>query len=214
VWIILDLLTEILTDFTTGLLLLQSQQPGHELGSSAALYAANDGEAVYEAHCKACHMIKPMMDKQKMMQMSQAERMSMKEKMMKMMKAPPMSKVSAKLKHDFGNDKAKIVAFVKDYIVNPSADKAHCMPMALKRFGTMPPIGKGMKAEDIDTVANWLVENFNEKWDENAMNMMCQSKHQSKGKGMMKCGMGKCGGMMKKPDATMKCGQGKCGGGN
>jgi len=91
------------------------------LGSSAALYAANDGEAVYEAHCKACHMLKPRMDKQKMMQMSQAERMSMKEKMMKMMKAPPMSKVSAKLKHDFGNDKAKIVAFVKDYIVNPSA---------------------------------------------------------------------------------------------
>jgi len=27
------------------------------LGSSAALYAANDGEAVYEAHCKACHML-------------------------------------------------------------------------------------------------------------------------------------------------------------
>jgi len=184
------------------------------LFSTLTLSAASNGNAVYEANCKACHMLKPMMDKKKMMQMSKEDRMSMKEKMMKSMKAPPMSKVSAKLKHDFGNDKAKIVAFVKEYIVNPSADKAHCMPMALKRFGVMPAIGKSLSAEDLDTIANWVVDNFDEKWDEKAMNMMCNSgkgKGMGMGKGMMKCG----GGMMApKPKAGggMKCAAGKCGG--
>jgi len=154
---------------------------------------AQTGAEIFNTKCAVCHQLKPMMDKQKMMQMSKEERMRMKEKMMKNMKAPPMSKVSAKIKFDLKDDKAAFVAFVKDYIVNPSADKAHCMPMALKMFGTMPAIGKGMKAEEIDTITNWLHDNFSDKWDMHD-------------KGM------KCGNSMKKPDSKMKCGQGKCGG--
>jgi len=200
---------------------------------------AQTGTEIYEANCAACHKMKPMMDKQKMMQMSKEERMSMKEKMMKTMKAPPMSKVSAKIKFDLKDDKTAFVAFVKDYIVNPSADKSHCMPMALKHFGVMPAIGKGMKAEEVDAVANWLHDNFSEKWDANDKGMMCKMKGKD-AKGM-KCGQGKCGGMDKteKPAASkcgadhkeksagkcagdkaqkketpksMKCGEGKCGG--
>jgi hypothetical protein len=199
---------------------------------------AQTGTEIYKAKCAICHKMKPMMDKQKMMQMSKEERMSMKEKMMKTMKAPPMSKVSAKIKFDLKDDKTAFVAFVKDYIVNPSAEKSHCMPMALKMFGTMPAIGKGMKAEEVDTVANWLHDNFTEKWDMNDKGMMCKMKGKD-AKGM-KCGQGKCGGMEKpkKPEASkcgashqeksagkcagdkaekkaapksMKCGQGKCG---
>ena len=200
---------------------------------------AQTGTEIYEAKCAMCHKMQPMMDKQKMMQMSKEERMSMKEKMMKTMKAPPMSKVSAKIKFDLKDDKAAFVAFVKDYIVNPSADKSHCMPMALKHFGVMPAIGKAMSAEDIDAVANWLHDNFSQKWDMNDKGMMC--KMDGKNAKDMKCGQGKCGGMDKpaKPAAekcgadhkeksvgkcsadktaekeapkSMKCGQGKCGG--
>jgi len=197
---------------------------------------AQTGTEIYEAKCAVCHKMKPMMDKQKMMQMSKEERMSMKKKMMKTMKAPPMSKVSAKIKFDLKDDKTDFVAFVKDYIVNPSPEKSHCMPMALKMFGTMPAIGKGMTAQDIDTVANWLHDNFTEKWDMNDKGMMCKMKDKG-----MKCGQGKCGGMDKPKKAeaskygashqeknagkcagdkgekkaepkSMKCGQGKCGG--
>ena len=75
-----------------------------------------------------------------------------------------MAKVSAKLKHDFGNDKDKIVAFIEDYIVHPSAEKARCMPMALKRFGVMPPIGQSLSLEERRAVAKWIVENFHGKW--------------------------------------------------
>jgi len=198
---------------------------------------AQSGAKVYEAKCALCHQMKPMMDKEKMMAMTPQERMSMKEKMMKTMKAPPMSKVSAKVKFELKDDKAAFVAFVKDYIVNPSAEKSHCMPMALKKFGVMPAIGKSMKAEEIDAVANWLHDNFTNKWNPDDMGMMCKVK----GKGM-KCGEGKCGGKMKtqiskvskcgashqkesagkcgngviseptSEEKTMKCGQGKCGG--
>ncbi len=196
--------------------------------STLSLNAANDGMKVYETHCKACHMLQPKMDKEKMKSMSMEERMAMKQKMMKMMKAPPMSKISAKLKYDFKGDKAQIVTFIKDYIVNPDAAKSKCMPMALKKFGVMPPIGKGMKAEDIDAVANWIVDNFNEIWDPKAMNMMCStSMGKQKSAAMHKCGAaqvkangGKCGSGMetkkivspKVEKQTMKCAAGKCGG--
>jgi len=197
---------------------------------------AQTGTAIYEAKCALCHQMKPMMDKEKMMAMTPQERMSMKEKMMKTMKAPPMSKVSAKVKFELKDDKAAFVAFVKDYIVNPSAEKSHCMPMALKKFGVMPAIGKSMKAEEIDAVANWLHDNFTNKWNPDDIGMMCKAEGHS-----MKCGEGKCGGKMKsqtpktskcgadhqkeragkcagdkveKKEApkAMKCGQGKCGG--
>ena len=138
---------------------------------------AQTGTEVFESKCVACHTIKPMMDKQKMMQMSKEERMSMKAKMMETMKAPHMSKVSAKIKFELKDDKTAFVAFVKDYIVNPSAEKSHCMPMALKMFGVMPAIGKGMTAEEIDTVANWLYDNFTEKWNPKDMGMMCKAKN-------------------------------------
>jgi len=174
---------------------------------------AQTGAKIYEAKCAVCHKMKPMMDKQKMMQMSEKERMSMKEKMMKMMKAPPMSKISAKIKFDLKDNKTEFVAFVKDYIVNPSAKKSHCMPMALKMFGTMPAIGKAMTAKEVNTVSNWLYDNFNEKWDMNDKGMLCKMKGKdTKG---MKCGQGKCGGAKAKKKVapkSMKCGQGKCGG--
>jgi len=178
------------------------------------LSAAQSGEEIYKAKCSTCHMQKPMMDKAKMMQMSKEERMSMRDKMMKDMKAPPLGKVSAKLKHDFAGDKAKFTAFVKEYIKNPSADKSRCMPMAVKRFGVMPAIGADMSDADLDTIANWLYDNFDQKWDAAAMKGM-QGK-----KGMM-CGSGKCGQGMgngkKKMKAQgigqgMKCASGKCGG--
>ena len=183
------------------------------LCATTTLSAQSSGMEIYETNCKGCHILQPMMDKEKMMQMRMQERMAMKEKMMKNMKAPPMSKVSAKLKYDFKEDQQQVVAFIKDYIVNPSAEKAHCMPMALKRFGVMPAIGKSLSAEDLDTIARWVVDNFDEKWDEKAMHAECDS---GKNHGM-KCGQGKCGaGMMQKSpkqvNTGMKCAAGKCGG--
>ena len=131
---------------------------------AAGLSAAQNGQQVYEKYCQSCHMLQPPMDRQKMMQMPMHERRMHMREMMKKMKAPPMAKVSAKLKHDFGNDRTKIVNFIEDYITHPGAEKARCMPRALKRFGVMPPVGQSLTPAERHAVAEWIVDNFHETW--------------------------------------------------
>lgn len=79
--------------------------------------------------------------------------------------APPMAEVSARVKKFYPSEK-EFVAFVKDYITNPSKDKGVCLPMAFKVFGTMPPIGKGLSEEEKEAVAKWLYHRFNISWEE------------------------------------------------
>ena len=181
---------------------------------SAGLYASS-GEAIYKAKCAMCHKMQGMMSKEQMQTMrtkmqnaTKEERMAMRQMMMQKMKksgmkAPPMPMVSMRLKKMLKNDKEKFIAFVVDYIQNPSQEKGFCMPMAYKRFGTMPPIGKALTQEQRLTVATWLYDNFKGSWDNSAEGKMCDMKNQG-----MKCGGGKCGKAEKK---SMKCGSGKCG---
>ena len=131
----------------------------------------------------------------KMQSATKEEKMAMREKMaMKMkksgMRAPAMPMVSARLKSNL-KTREEFIAFVEDYIANPSKEKGFCMP----------PIGKGMSKEDRAVVAAWLYDNYKDAG-------MCGMK--GKGKGM-KCGAGKCGGAKKKEAKGMKCGAGKCG---
>lgn len=180
------------------------------LGMSS-LFAATGAE-VYKAKCQMCHAPKGMMDKAQMQTMrakmqsaSKAEKMAMREKMATKMKksgmrAPAMPMVSARLKSQL-KTRAEFIAFVKDYIQNPRKEKSLCMPMALKKFGKMPPIGKGMSKADRATVAAWLYDNYKDTG-------MCRMKGKAKG---MKCGAGKCGGAKKTEVKAMKCGVGKCG---
>ena len=160
---------------------------------------ADSGEDVYKAKCASCHAMKGMMDKtqmqamrQKMQNASQEEKMAMRQKMMQKMaksdmKAPPMSMVSKRLKMMLTTRK-DFIAFVEDYIQNPSQKKGFCMPMAYKRFGTMPPIGKQLTKEERVAVASWLYDNFKGLWGKSMGGKMCEMRNKS-----MKCGSGKCG---------------------
>ena len=181
---------------------------------SVWLYASS-GEALYKAKCAMCHKMKALMSQEEMQTMrskmqhaTKEERMAMREMMMQKMKksgmrAPAMPMVSMRLKMMLGHDKEKFVAFVDDYIQNPSREKGFCMPMAYKRFGVMPPIGKSMTQEQRREVAVWLYENFKGEWKTSAQGKMCDLKNKG-----MKCGAGKCGKSEKK---AMRCGNGKCG---
>ncbi len=153
------------------------------------------GEEVYKSRCMACHKIIDLQaQKQKMMALSPQERQKAKKEFMKKMMAPPMNKVSARIKH-FYPEKEGFVAFVKDYIVNPAKDKALCQQPALQRFGVMPPIGKSLSKEQINAVAVWMYDNFDEKW-KNAKSCAADGgKKGGKKKPAMKCGTGKCGAM-------------------
>ena len=104
---------------------------------SSSLFAIS-GESVYTKHCAVCHkMQKPKTN----------------------LLAPPMPSVSKRLQRDI-KSKKEIVAFVKDYIQNPSREKGHCSEKAFKRLGTMPPIGKSLTQEELDVISLWLYENF------------------------------------------------------
>jgi len=105
------------------------------------------GESIFNAKCSTCHTKE--MPKSK-----------------KDMKAPPMAKISAKIKYDFDDNKTKSVEFIADYIQNPDQEKSKCMARAVKRFGVMPAIGKSMTKEDRQTVAEWVVDNFTQKWED------------------------------------------------
>ena len=178
----------------------------------SALYASN-GEDIYKAKCAMCHANKGMMSAQekqemraKMQNATQEEKMAMREKMMQKMKksnmkAPPMPMVSKRLKMKLSS-RAEFIAFVEDYIQNPSQEKGFCMPMAYKRFGTMPPIGKTLSKEERTTIATWLYDNYKGSWGGSMDGKMCEMKN--RGMKSMKCGGGKCGGTMKQGNA--KCG--------
>jgi len=143
---------------------------------------AQSGTQIFEAKCASCHMLNPPFDMSKK----------------KDMKAPPMKMVSLRIKK-MTADKDEFLAFVKDYIVNPSQEKGYCMPKAYKHFGTMPPIGKGMSKEEIEVVSNWLYDDFKGSWDTSKGARACEGKQGCKsGKKCESKGSGKCHGKCKR----------------
>ena len=174
---------------------------------ASSLFALS-GEDVYTQHCASCHKKDMMMDKGAMMQFrekmqsaTKEERQTMRKEMMQKMKnsdmkAPPMPMVSKRLKMML-TTRDDFIAFVEDYIQNPSKEKGYCMPMAYKRFGTMPPIGKQLSKEERIAVASWLYDNFKGSWGKSMDGKMCEMRNKS-----MKCGSGKCG----SKKSSMKCG--------
>ena len=117
------------------------------------------GEQVYKNVCSSCHWktVKPEEIKNiKKVVMSGGR---------PPFNAPPMAEVSARVKKFYPTEE-KFVAFVKDYITNPSRKKGVCMPMAFKVFGVMPPIGRNLTEQDKEAVAKWLYHSFNVTWEE------------------------------------------------
>ena len=171
--------------------------------------SANSGEDIYKAKCSMCHSNKGMIsasERKSMMEEMQTpskeERMAMREKMKKKMQeenmmAPPMPMVSLRLKSKL-KTKKEFIAFVEDYIQNPSQEKGFCMPRAYERFGTMPPIGKGMSTEERATIASWLYDNYKGSWDKSCEARNCELRNQQSRK-ETKCGAAKCGGSVKIP---------------
>lgn len=87
-------------------------QPPQE--AAAERYAA--GRAVHEQVCAACHSLDPPPRE-----------------------APPVRGVSRQLHRHFDSAEAA-VAFVSEYLVAPSAERAVCDRRAIERFGVMPAL--------------------------------------------------------------------------
>ncbi len=112
-----------------------------------------DGYGVYQKYCMKCHV--EMMEKQEVM------------KHFNTLKAPPMVEVANRLKEnviiaDDDNDVKRrvIVAFIKDYIENPSVQYSMCHPMAIEKFGIMPSLKGKLSDKERQAVAEWVYDQY------------------------------------------------------
>jgi hypothetical protein len=112
-----------------------------------------DGYVVYQKQCMKCHV--EMMEKQEVM------------KHLSSLKAPPMVEVSNRLKEniiiaDDDNDVKRrvIIAFIKDYIENPSVQYSMCHPMAIEKFGIMPSLKGKLSEKERQAVAEWVYDRY------------------------------------------------------
>ncbi len=119
---------------------------------STLLADTSAGEKVYQKVCASCHI--------QMMTPAQAQ------KNLKNMKAPPMNEVSQQLKNnikivdDIDDDihRAVVVAFIKDYVLNPNLDASMCNAGAIEKFGLMPSQKGQLSAQELDDVAKWVYD--------------------------------------------------------
>jgi mono/diheme cytochrome c family protein len=107
------------------------------------LFAQTSGKALFEEKCTMCHM------KEKPTPQTRDN-----------MLAPPAMGVMFNLKSAFKNDKKATLAFMRDYIINPSADKAKCLPQAIKRFGIMPSLKGTLTPQEVALITEYMYDTF------------------------------------------------------
>jgi len=73
--------------------------------------------------------------------------------------APPIMGVMKHVKMDYGT-KEEAVAFMVDYILNPTREKAVCIPRSIKRFGLMPSQKGNVTKEELRKIVSYLYDNF------------------------------------------------------
>jgi len=106
----------------------------------------SEGEALFKAKCTACHIT------------SKPEDMST-------LIAPPIMGVMMHVKNGIkGKDdlekRANSIAFIVDYVQNPSAEKSLLEPHAIERFKVMPSLKENITAEELKIIANYLYDNY------------------------------------------------------
>jgi cytochrome c len=111
--------------------------------SSHLLADINQAESIFDAKCLACHLKQKPVDKSKVI-------------------APAAMGVMRHLKQEYPH-RAKAVAFIKDYVLAPSKEKAICMPQKIKRFGLMPSQKGNITKAELEKVAGWMFDNFPNK---------------------------------------------------
>lgn len=108
-----------------------------------------EGKALFEKVCTKCHMTSPpstMEERQAML-------------------APPIMGVmfhvndGVKAKNP-DKKRKKVIDFIVDYAINPSADKSFCEKHAIERFGVMPSQENNISKDELVLVANYLYDTY------------------------------------------------------
>jgi len=109
--------------------------------TTLSLFAfASSPEALFDAKCGMCHIKTRPTDMSKMV-------------------APAIMGVMRHVKMTYPK-KDDAVRFMVDYVLNPSKDKAVCMPMKIQKFGLMPSQKGAVTKEELEKISSWLYDNF------------------------------------------------------
>jgi len=101
---------------------------------------ASSAEALFDAKCGMCHVKSRPADMSKLV-------------------APAIMGVLRHVKMEYPT-KDKAVDFMVDYVLNPSKDKAVCMPAKIQKFGLMPSQKGAVSEEELREITSWLYDNF------------------------------------------------------
>ncbi len=109
-----------------------------------------DGKKLLEQKCTKCHNI------------------DLPPKTFEDEKAPPMMAVAFHIRsfiktEDESQRIPKAVAFVKDYVINPSASKSFCDKESLKTYGIMPSQKGKVTQDELQAIAEYMFSHFTEK---------------------------------------------------
>jgi len=137
------------------------------LGLTTTLFASSDAQKIFDSKCVMCHIKTMPQDRSKLI-------------------APPLMGVMRHVKMKYPT-KQDAVAFIVDYVQNPSKTKAVCMQQKISRFGLMPSQKGNITPKELQEVAEWMFDNY----------------PPSNFRGGMQGSMSKSGGMMQK---SMRCG--------
>ena len=102
--------------------------------------ATETAEVLFDTKCAACHSKERPTDMSKVV-------------------APALMGVMRHVKMTYPN-KAEAVAFMVDYILEPTKEKAICMPKKIERFGLMPSQKGNVTKEELTTITTWMYDNF------------------------------------------------------
>ncbi len=102
--------------------------------------AAETAEGLFDTKCAACHTKTRPADMSKVL-------------------APALMGVMRHIKMEYP-DKDEAVKFMVDYVLEPSKEKAICMPKKIERFGLMPSQKGNVTEAELEKITSWMFDNF------------------------------------------------------
>ncbi len=107
---------------------------------SSVVSASESAEALFDTKCAVCH------SKARPTDMSKVT-------------APALMGVMRHIKMEYPQ-KDEAVKFMVDYILEPTKEKAICMPQKIERFGLMPSQKGSVTAEELEQITSWMFDNY------------------------------------------------------
>lgn len=109
-------------------------------GLTTLTHASDGAEKLFDAKCAMCHSKTMPKDRNAVV-------------------APALFGVMRHIKMAYPK-KEEAVQFMVDYVLNPTKEKAICMPQKIQKFGLMPSQKGNISKTELKEVTEWMFDNF------------------------------------------------------